>query len=189
MWWTRLTEFGNPAITLPLAVVTFVWLLYRGAIRGAVWWAFAVVGCAGLTAVAKIAAYACPPLSDLHSPSGHTSLSALVYGAIGLIIGSEDNVLQRTIIVVVVSGFISGIAISRIILGMHSVLEVLVGLAIGIAALAGFAERYLRFRPDSAQPVLYGLVAAALVLISYGGDLRPENSLHWISRYFHLHCP
>ena len=37
-----------------------------------------------LTALLKIAFYACPPADDMHSPSGHTGLSTLVYGAITL---------------------------------------------------------------------------------------------------------
>ncbi len=62
-----------------------LWLLVMRSPRGAIWWAVAVTLCVGLTAFLKIAFYGCPPVPDLHNPSGHTSLSTLFYGAMSLV--------------------------------------------------------------------------------------------------------
>jgi formate hydrogenlyase subunit 3/multisubunit Na+/H+ antiporter MnhD subunit len=75
-WLTGLTDFGDLAVIIPLIVMTLAWLLCARTARGVAWWAIAVLGCMGLTAIAKIFAYACSPAPDLQSPSGHASLSA-----------------------------------------------------------------------------------------------------------------
>jgi hypothetical protein len=51
--------------------------------------------CLGVTALLKVSFYGCPPTPDLHSPSGHTSLSALVYGAMALVTASEAGDARR----------------------------------------------------------------------------------------------
>jgi membrane-associated phospholipid phosphatase len=188
-WLTGLTQFGDLAVMIPLVIATFAWLLVTRAAWGAVWWAIAVCGCMSLTAFAKIAAYACPPAPDLHSPSGHTSLSTLVYGAVVLIAAAESRSRERAVAIAVGVCFILAIAVSRVVLGMHSVREVAIGLAIGTAALAVFGQAYLRHRPATARPVLYALLAAALMLMFHGSELRAEEFLHAISGYFPLHCP
>jgi membrane-associated phospholipid phosphatase len=188
-WLTGLTQFGDLAVMIPLVVTMLGWLLFMRAARGAAWWVIAVLGCMGLTALAKISAYACPPAPDLHSPSGHTSLSTLVYGAMVLIAATESRGRERAIEITVGVCFILGIAVSRVVLGMHSVREVAIGLAIGATALAVFGQGYLRHRPATGWPVLYASLAAALMLMFHGRELRAEELLHAISDYFQLHCP
>jgi hypothetical protein len=77
-WLKALTELGDIAVLVPLAAVMLLWLLLMGSPRGAAWWAIAVALCASLTAILKVSFYGCPPIPDLHSPSGHTSFSTLV---------------------------------------------------------------------------------------------------------------
>lgn len=80
-----LTNFGDLAVLLPLAIVILLWLVTLRPRRCAVWWAVAVGLCTGLTALLKIYFYVCPPSPELQSPSGHTSFSALVYGTLALV--------------------------------------------------------------------------------------------------------
>jgi membrane-associated phospholipid phosphatase len=187
-WLTGLTQFGDLAVMIPLVIATFAWLLVTRAAWGAVWWAIAVCGCMSLTAFAKIAAYACPPAPDLHSPSGHTSLSTLVYGAVVLIAAADSRSSQRAVVIAVGVCFILGIAVSRVVLGMHSMREVALGLVIGTGALAIFGQSYLRHRPATAWRGWYISLAGALILLFHGRCLRAEELLHAISDYFHLHC-
>jgi membrane-associated phospholipid phosphatase len=85
------SEIGDIAVVLPLATVIFGWLLLiRTPRRAAWWWAVAVAFCVSVTAVLEVAFYGCPPAPDLHSPSGHTSLSTVVYGAIALVAATES---------------------------------------------------------------------------------------------------
>ena len=51
-----------------------IWLLLYSS-RAALSWVLALGFCVGLTALLKIVFYGCPPVGDMHSPSGHTSLS------------------------------------------------------------------------------------------------------------------
>ena len=107
-----LTGFGDTAVLMPLAAVMLLWLLVMRSPRGAVWWAITVAFCVGMTALLKVSFYGCPPTPDLHSPSGHTSLSTLVYGAMALVTANETGGLRRIMAISGGIGFILAIAAS-----------------------------------------------------------------------------
>ena len=83
-----ITNLGDLAVLLPITLVLFIWLLSRPLRLKAVWWAAAVSLCIGGTALLKVIFFVCPPFADLQSPSGHTNLSTLVYGALAMIIAA-----------------------------------------------------------------------------------------------------
>lgn len=182
----NLTDFGDLAVTLPLAAVVLVWLLRVARWRAAAWWMAALGLCIFLTAVSKVLFFACPPVPNLNSPSGHAAMSALVYGAIALISAAELDGWRRTAAVAAGIAFIAAIAGSRVLLSVHSALEVGVGLAIGGAALALFAWQYLRRHP--AVPSLRPLVAMSIVLVAllHGEELRAEPFLQFLSSYLQV---
>jgi membrane-associated phospholipid phosphatase len=153
-----ITDFGDAAVVLPLSAVMLVWLLRLHARRAAVSWVIAVSLCIVGTGLLKILLYVCPPAPDLVSPSGHTSLSTLIVGIAG----------------------------SRLVLNVHSALEVGVGLLIGSVTLALFASRYLRLRSE--ENLLRSLILPTIAVIAllHGHELRAEDYLHAISRYLHL---
>jgi membrane-associated phospholipid phosphatase len=138
------------------------------------------------TALSKIYLYACQPFAGFESPSGHTSLSTLVYGAIALVVAAEATGWHR--VIVLGSGIlvVGGIAISRIALGAHSPLEVILGAVIGSAALALFSREYLGHKPCrlSLQPLLLALVLLAGLL--HGQAVHAEEILHEIGRYLYI---
>jgi membrane-associated phospholipid phosphatase len=183
-----LTGFGDAAVLLPLAATVALWLLLSRAPGAAAWWAAAVVFCAGATAVAKIFFWGCPPIPELHSPSGHTSLSTLVYGAMALITAVEGGRWRPRIAAAGGAGLILAIAVSRLLLDAHSVPEVVLGWLIGSASLALFAQGYRRCRPQDARlaPLLVG--AAVLVSLLHGRELRAEELLHRITGYLRIDC-
>lgn len=186
-WLTALTDFGDLAVLLPLVAMTLLWLFLMRARRGAAWWAMAVSVCVGLTALAKVFAYACPPAPDLHSPSGHTSLSTLVYGAMALITASESGSWKRVMSITIGAAFILGIAASRVLLAIHSTREVGVGLVVGAIALTLFGQGYLRCRPIPAYLGLYLSAASVVMLIFHGQELHAEEFLHAVTGYLHVH--
>src|SRR5690349_19979418 len=96
-WLTLLTHFGDLAVLMPLVIFTLLWLLLTGDIRSAAWWAIAVSLCIGLTALSKIFAYTCPPASDLHSPSVHSSMSTFAYWAATIIAAGEGRPVHRIV--------------------------------------------------------------------------------------------
>jgi membrane-associated phospholipid phosphatase len=179
-----LTDFGDLTVLLPVTAALLLWLLTSRAWGTAAWWVIAVAICVGITAVLKIY-FTCSPADALQSPSGHTSLSTLIYGAIALIVAHEFDDWRRSVAVVVGIGLIAGIAVSRIVLGAHSPLEVAFGLAIGLVALAVFARPYLRCAPPepSLRPLWYALL---LIAALHGSQLHAETMLRALNHYLHI---
>ena len=183
---SALTDFGDAAIVLPLSAVMLVWLLRFHPRRAAVSWAVSVTLCLAGTAFLKILFYGCPPVSNLVSPSGHTSFSILVYGAITLIVDPEGRGWQRVTILAAGAAVIVSIAGSRLVLNKHSALDVGVGLLIGTLTLPLFAREFLRLRSEERPLLPLLLPAIAVVAIFHGQELRAESFLHAISRYLRV---
>src|ERR1700751_5270296 len=139
------TDCGDLAILLPVACVLTLWaaLIRKPAIFK--WWLAALALCIGGTGILKIYFFACPPLSDLHSPSGHTSLSTLVYGTLTLAVARTVQDCRRWLVVIAGAMFILCIAVSRIIVQAHSIPEVLLGSVLGLAALSLLVAAFLRY--------------------------------------------
>jgi membrane-associated phospholipid phosphatase len=186
-WLRTLTEFGDLAVLTPLAMVMLLWLLLMRSPRDAAWWAIAVVFCAGLTAVLKVFFYGCPPTPHLHSPSGHTSFSTLVYGAMTLATAMQSRGLQRMIVFVGGASFIIAIAASRLLLA-HNASEVALGLTIGVAALVLFGQNYCRFPKARISLSALFVASGALLLILHGCELDAERLFHEIAEYFRINC-
>jgi membrane-associated phospholipid phosphatase len=142
--------------------------------------------CIAATALLKIYLYACPPRPDLVSPSGHTSLSVLIYATIALIIAAEQRGWLRAAIPVGCGGLILAIAGSRLWLNAHSALEVGVGIIIGLITLAFFAGIYRRSLPTGISLRAFILSVIVVIAILHGQELRAEAFLHAISRSWHL---
>jgi hypothetical protein len=182
-----LTEFGDSAVLVPLAATMLVWLLFTYSLRTAVWWAVAVALCTGLTGVLKVSFYGCPPTAYLHSPSGHGSFGTLVYGAMALVLATEGVGWKRISAVSGGVGFIFAILVSRLVLA-HSVVEVGLGLVIGVVALAVFGQGYFRSRAASVRSSPLLIAGAVLMLVLHGRELDAEQFLHATTAYLGIHC-
>jgi membrane-associated phospholipid phosphatase len=178
-----LTDCGDLAVLLPLIGVLTLWIVLTRRSRLVLWWLIALAICIGVTGVLKIYFFACPPLSDLHSPSGHTSLSILVYGGLTVAVASAASGWRRIAVIAVGASFVTGIAVSRILVEAHSIPEVLLGSLIGAAALYVFARDYSR--EPMATAFLPPLVAVCtmLVMLLNGHEVRAEEFLHQIALY------
>jgi membrane-associated phospholipid phosphatase len=181
-----ITDCGDLAILLPVACILTLWAALTRTQAVFTWWLVALAVCAGGTGILKIYFFACPPLSDLHSPSGHTSLSTLVYGTLTLAVASSVQDWRRWLAAIAGSVFIVAIAVSRIIVQAHSIPEVLLGSIIGLIALSLFVAAYLRNRPT--KPYLAPLVTVSvmLVVLLNGHELRAEEFLHHIATYLNI---
>ena len=112
-----LTNFGDLTVLLPLSAVMLIWLLSLQLRSSAIWWVVALALCVCLTVLLKIYLYVCQPSTELHSPSGHTSLSTLVYGAIAFVVAAECGHWRRYFAIVIGLGLIASIGLSRVALG------------------------------------------------------------------------
>jgi membrane-associated phospholipid phosphatase len=171
-----LTNFGDPIVVLPVAAVTFLWLAGLVGRRVAMTWLWAVLVAGGATALLKIWLSACAaPAGELESPSGHTSMSTLVYGGLALMVTVEAESWPGLVTGAAGAALVMSIALSRVTLGAHSVIEVVVGLIIGGAALALFARAYLRDRQVVRRiwPLLTAGAILALALHGHAAQLEP----------------
>jgi membrane-associated phospholipid phosphatase len=184
-WLVALTDFGDLAVLIPLAAAVLIWLL-RYSSRAAPRWFLALGACIGLTALLKVVFCGCPLMGDMHSPSGHTSFSTLVYGALTLVAATAWPGPRRVLVIGGGAGLILAIGVSRLLLAAHSMAEVGLGLVIGTFSLALFGHQFLQ-RPTAK---VWPLLAAAAVLVSllHGRELHAEQLLHSINGYFHVRC-
>jgi membrane-associated phospholipid phosphatase len=180
-----LTDFGDVAVLIPLGTAILIWLLF-GNLRSATWWMLSVGLCVGLMAILKIYFYGCPPASDIRSPSGHTGFSVLVYGAIAFSTALEVRGWRRTATMLAGAGFITMIGVSRLLLEIHSLREVILGLLIGTVSLILFGVMDWRSHHARVWPLL---VAAAITMtVLHGQELHAEEFLHRITGYLRVHC-
>lgn len=181
-----ITDCGDLAILLPIAGVLTLWsaLIRKHAIFK--WWLVALALCIGGTGILKIYFFACPPLSDLHSPSGHTSLSILIYGTLTLAIARTTQDWRRWIVVIAGAMFIVSIAVSRIVVQAHSIPEVLLGSILGLVALSLFVVAYLRDTPTKTYLPPLITISVMLVVLLNGHELRAEEFLHRIAIYLNI---
>jgi len=168
--WISLTDFGDSAVTVPLAALTLIFLAAAREMRVALGWVLAIGGCAIVIGALKLIFGACAhrlALANIVSPSGHTAMSTAVYGSLALLIGAVLPRYRRAIYVGAAI-FIGGIAVSRAVLHEHDIAEIVVGLLVGLGAAASFHE-ILR-RPDApALPVTwFALCALGLVAMMHG---------------------
>ena len=181
-----ITDFGDLGVLLPVAAVVALWFLAARSMAALWWWLAAVTLCAGCTAVLKIYFFACHGPYALTSPSGHSSFSALIYGALAVIVATSASAgWQRFMIVAAAAGLVAAIAASRHSLAAHGTLEIVCGLAVGFVSLGVFVRGYAHARPTaSLRPLLVAVVV--LVVALHGRELRAEEFLQAVSRYLHV---
>ncbi len=190
--WLFLTDFGDTAVTVPLAIVMTVFLIAVRQLRLAIAWALVIVGCAGAVGALKLGLRICGHPWDgsaLSSPSGHTAMSIAVYGGIAILVGSTLNRAAGAALVAAALIFTIAIALSRTIVGYHSPIEVVVGIGVGIAALAAMTAVTAHFRP--ARLPLAWLVAGALVVfvLFHGTRWPAEQAVYRLARWLDVLRP
>ena len=188
--WLFITDFGDTAVTLPLALLTFAFLAGARQTRTALCWGFAVIGCAAAIGVAKILLTACGPgqlaeIGRLRSPSGHAGMSVVVYGGLILLIGRGAAPRRRRLLNASVALLLLAIAVSRPVLLTHSTVEVLLGLAIGGAALGSLAGVLRRWPPQQLPTVWLAVSAALLVALLHGTRWPAERAVRGAAGLFH----
>jgi membrane-associated phospholipid phosphatase len=174
-FWQFVTDLGDSAVTLPLAGVAVVFLLLshwpRAALALLSSVAAAAIGIAGL----KLFFGACGRAlvqPALVNPSGHAALGTAVYGALALLAVRVVGPGRRIAAYAVFALTAGAIAASRVALQAHGGGEVLMGLAVGLGALALF--RVLVGTETPVRLNLRRLIAAViLVLILMHGSRWP----------------
>src|ERR1700674_4533117 len=132
-----ISDLGDSAILVPLSLLFIAALWRYQSWSAATCFLWATGFCAAVMFLLKLSFLACGNAwqAGILSPSGHASMSTAVYGALAIVSARQAPQWQQPLIIVLSGLVIMGIALSRVVLGLHSPAEVLLGLAIGTLAL------------------------------------------------------
>ena len=177
------TDFADQAVILPVVAVVFLILLAQRRWRVAGAWMLAVPGVLGTLLLLKIAGYACgwllpaldPDRLALRSPSGHVASAAVVCSGV---VALQAGRLRMGAISAAASAALAVAAVigaTRVLLGAHSISEVVVAAGVGGAGAVAFARLSGRHLLEkSGLPIA---VAAAAVLILFHGSHLPAEAV------------
>ncbi len=182
------SELGDASVNIPLSLGILLWLMWRRHWFAAVHWLAAVAFGAAVSASLK--QYLSIPrpnnvyegLATFAFPSGHATISMVIYGFLAVIIARELRGPMRWIPYAVSTAFIAAIALSRLYLGAHWLSDVLGGLTLGLAwvALLGIAYR----RHATPHISVAGLISvAAIVLVVAGTWHISQHHQRELQRY------
>jgi membrane-associated phospholipid phosphatase len=184
--WTVLSNIGDAAVTLPVAIVCAIWIAMSD-VRLALRWALALSCGMLLVGASKILYYTwgvALPLAHFRVISGHTMLSTAVWAvALALQLRWWRPPAYPSIIAGVAAGLLLGAltGASRVHGHSHSIAEVCVGWVVGAGVAAAFLRTALRveFRPFHAIGSTLCLLAVSTLTYGHTApfqDLIKENS-------------
>lgn len=176
------TDFADQAVALPLAATILVFLLALGWRRGALAWGVGVGGVLGIMLVLKLVTFACVwrvPWTGLSSPSGHTATAAVVYG--GLLAMLLPRGWGSTLVAAIAGGaFALVFGLTRLALQVHTVPDVIVGAAVGVAGAVSL-RRLAGDRPTGLSSPRLTLVAFVVMLLFHGHRLEAETRIRLLA--------
>lgn len=170
-----ITDCGDLALLVPLSL-TLAIVLWRYQSRAAAFvWLQSFAFCMLVTLALKVAFLTCSQVWGLSmvSPSGHASMSSIVYGALSIVVALHMNRL-RYLVVLLGAFLIGAIAITRVSLGAHNQAEVEIGLAVGLVSVFIFYWRYVRMPRLNIKPSWAWIGATCILAGMYGAHLPVE---------------
>jgi len=189
-WMQAISNLGNAAILLTLSVIVAAAIWRFQSRLAAAWFLAMVTVCAVAMAILKVTFAACSQAwgTDIVSPSGHASLSAMFYGSLALVMARQVRPWQQALIAIAGCGLIAAVAVSRVVLRAHSPAEVVIGLSVGMAACALFAVPYLRRPAAPLNLTLLIALSVPAILMLHNTHVHAEHVVrqiapwlrHWI---------
>lgn len=165
---TLLTESGDAAVAIAMTFAVFAWLLWRRAWRDGLYW-LAAVGFGVLAVAGFKAALQIPRPVDIYAgisaysfPSGHTTLSTVIYGFLAVLSASSLPARWRWLPYALAAVLVGGIGFSRLYLGAHWLADVAAGIGLGTAWVAVLAIARARRRGNDDR--IRGLPGLALAV-------------------------
>ncbi len=168
-----LTDFANQAVIIPLVLAVAVALAVQGWKRGALAWLLVVSATFMATLVSKLVFLTCSPVfgpPDLLSPSGHVAAATVVSGGLAAILtGRRISIIPVAVLAACVIGF------SRLVLGLHSLPEVVLGALIGLVGAVALMR--LAGRPPELHPGPLIVVVIVVAALFHGLHLPAEAAI------------
>lgn len=181
-FWSSFTRLAETNFTLSLAALLTLWLCAGRAWRLAAWWCLLFGGALFIVTTTKIA-YTGWGISiaaiDFRGFSGHAMRAAAIMPVLAFLLGQRRAGLLHQVGIGAGVLFAIGIAISRLLLAVHSASEVVAGLALGFAA----AWHFIRIARH--MPMIYldrfTLIFCAVLLLPVL-MIRPAPTQGWIKQ-------
>lgn len=175
------SDFGDQAVILPLAVAVALALLLAGWRRAALAWVLAVAGTLAAVLLGKVLAVACVhvlAIADLRSPSGHTASAAVVYGGlVALLLPEPARGLRRWVAAFVLAAIFAVVfGGTRLALHAHTPADVVAGACLGIAGALALS-RLAGPRPDGMRVRIPVAAAIVVAVTMHGTHLQAEETI------------
>jgi membrane-associated phospholipid phosphatase len=184
-----ITDLGDSGLTASLTVILTLYLLHQGQRRAAFAMALSFAATSAFVTLGKIMLYShCASYdvlsSPLRSPSGHTALSLSVYGAAALIVASSMTGLWRAVLpaAALILAFLIGV--TRVLIGAHSVADVVVGFVIGLVVLAVLWRYVLKDTEVRCAWRRVALICFLWCALLFGLHMPSEQIIKWIAGLF-----
>ena len=169
------TELGDGVVLAVVMGIVLAWLFWRRNWRAALYWIVAAgSGQIAATALKLILQRPRPgtvlfePLSAYAFPSGHATMSTVVYGFLAVLIARDLAGPWRWLPYAITASLVATVALSRLYLGVHWFSDAVGGVSLGVAMVTLLAVAY--YRHTERRPLPRGLVAVvALALVGAGG--------------------
>lgn len=183
LFWATTSRLGEAQILIPAMLALVVWLVARShAPRAAVVWLGCTAVAAVITTATKIAfmgwgiGYA--PL-NFAGVSGHAMFASAVLPVLARVLVADAEPWRQRAAVAAGVALALLITVSRVIVGAHSVSEVVIGFCLGVlastVALAG-----MHVPANHVSKALVGGIAVWLVLTVAGAP--PSRTHDWVGR-------
>ena len=185
-----ITELGDSKVVMPVAAAGLAALLVMRRWRAALFVLIATAGAAAFVGGVKGVIQRPRPvqiydgLVQYSFPSGHASMSIVLYGTLAFLLAYGAPVTWRRRVAFLALALVALIAFSRVYLGAHWLSDVLAGLAFGMAWVALLAMIYVRGRPAPVPASAFaGLLLVAIVAagaVHMVNDLAKETGRYAI---------
>lgn len=185
--WLFLTSAGDSAVLLPMIAWITVWLIIPAKTRQDGWrWLVAVAVCGSIVTLSKLLfmgwGIGLPGL-DYTGFSGHSAMSALVWPTVAALLARRGTVTVRTVAISFGVLLAVCVAVSRVLIKVHSVSEVIFGCTLGLAVAGWFLMAHpVAQRASPKAILLLAVVAMLFVPPLYGRMFPTQHLLHQVAR-------
>ena len=178
--WLEITRLGESGFLLPIGMLLLVWLIVMRCFRPALIWMLAFGTGVALVVISKVLFLGWGigvRALDFTGFSGHTMLAAAVFPTLAYLTLIRHAVRIRYAVVAAAVLLAVLVAVSRVVLGAHSISEVMSGFLLGSVVAIIFIGRG-DHSPEAQVPAV--LVLAALLLSGFVGAGKYAPSHHLI---------
>lgn len=180
--WNIVTFLGDSSITVPAALVIYLWLcsnrFWRQSLRWGFWFGLTILF-VSLTKIMFMGWQITPALLNFTGVSGHAASATTLYLTLALLYSHAAPHRKRLLVIGGTLCLVLLIAISRLAIKVHSPSEVVAGVALGIISALLFARGFhtpaANSRPLAGRPLV--TVLLVLVMLATNGRPAPTQDL------------